>query len=300
MRKLICVALLSLAACSFAVAKPAPLSVKEVSLMLRTRYSVAAVEGELARRYFLETVDANAEKALLAAGATPALVAALRSGTYAVPTEQIAAAQAELEAQAKRKALQAEEARKLNTLYQAKVAQERAATAAMVPGPGGGNKIAELVKGDLVTSKNGILSVVNDQEFEKKKLIGLYFSARWCGQCRKFTPELVEYYNRVAAAHPEFEIVFVSSDRSAPAMEDYMRDSKMVWPAVKYEKIAEKAELMKYAGSGIPCLVLVDASGRVISDSYEGKTYVGPSKVLRDLDKVFAGAAAATAPVAQR
>ena len=162
------------------------------------------------------------------------------------------------------------------------------------------SRIADLVKGDLVTSKNGILQIVNDQTFEQKKLIALYFSGRWCPQCRKFTPELVDYYTRVAAAHPEFEVVFVSSDRSGPAMEEYMRDTKMPWPAVKYEKVAEKEELKKYAGSGIPCLVLVDASGKVISDSYAGKTYLGPSKVLRDLDQLFAGGTPASAPVAQR
>jgi nucleoredoxin len=298
MRTLFCAVVLSLAASFTALAKPAPLTVKEVSLMLRTGYSASAVEAELARRHFMESVDATAEKTLLAAGATPALIAALRSGAYTIPPEQVAAAQAELDAQAKRKALQAEESRQMNTLYQAKLAQERAA-AATAPAATG-NKVADLVKGDLVTSKNGILQVVNDQAFEKKKLIALYFSGRWCPSCRKFTPELVDYYNRVAAAHPEFEVVFVSSDRSAPAMEEYMRDTKMPWPAVKYEKIAEKEELKKYAGSGIPCLVLVDASGKVISDSYAGKTYLGPSKVLRDLDQLFAGRAAAAAPVAQR
>ena len=299
MRKFIGALVLSFAACVLAAAKPAPLTVKEVSLMLRTGYPVAAVESELVRRHFIETVDANAEKALLTSGATPALISALRSGAYAIPPEQIAAAQAEIEVQAKRKAIQAEEARKLNTLYQAKVAQERAVAASMAPVPGA-NKIAELVKGDLVTSKNGILSVVNDQAFEQKKLIGLYFSGNWCPSCRKFTPQLVEYYNRVMATHPEFEIVFVSSDRSAPAMEKYMRDSNMPWPAVKFEKVAEKAELMKYAGGGIPCLVLVDATGKVLSDSYAGKNYLGPTKVLRDLDQLFAGGAPAAAPVAQR
>ena len=299
MRTLICAFVVSLVACSLAQAKPAPLTIKEVSLMLRTGYSVAAVESELAKRHFMESVDANAEKALLVAGATPALVANLRSGAYAVPAGELAAAQAELDAQAKRKALQAEEARKLNTLYQAKLAQERAVAASMAPAVTA-NKIAELVKGDLVTSKNGILSVVNDPAFEKKKLIGLFFAGNWCPACRKFTPQLVEYYNRVAAAHPEFEIVFVSSDRSGAAMEKYMRDAIMPWPAVKYEKIAEKEELKRYAGSGIPCLVLVDASGRVISDSYAGKTYLGPSKVLRDLDQLLAGGAPAPAPVAQR
>ena len=301
MRKLICAALLSLATCAFALAKPAPLTTKEVSLMLRTGYSAAAVESELARRYFMETIDATAEKVLLTAGATPALIAALRNGTYAVPPEQIAAAQAELEAQVRRKAMQAEEARRLNSLYRANAAQERAVAAAMAP-VAVANKIAELVKGDLVTSKNGVLSVVNDQAFEKKKLIGLFFAGNWCPGCRKFTPQLVEYYNRVAAAHPEFEIVFVSSDRSASAMEKYMRDANMPWPAVKFEKIEGKEELKKYAGSGIPCLVLLDASGKVLSDSYAGSKYLGPSKVLHDLDQLFAGRTpgAAAAPVAQR
>ena len=299
MRTLFCAVVLSLAASYSAIAKPSPLTVKEVSLMLRSGYSVAAVEAELSKRHFIESVDATGEKTLLAAGATPALVAGLRSGVYTIPPEQIASAQAEIDAQAKRKAVQAEEARQLNTLYQAKLAQERALGAATVPVVNG-NRIADLVKGDLVTSKNGTLQVANDQAFEKKKLIALYFSGRWCPSCRKFTPELVDYYNRVAAAHPEFEVVFVSSDRSGPAMEEYMRDTKMPWPAVKYEKIAEKEELKKYAGSGIPCLVLVDASGKVISDSYAGKTYLGPSKVLRDLDQLFAGGNAARGPVAQR
>ncbi|MFN2509800.1 MAG: thioredoxin-like domain-containing protein, partial [Chthoniobacterales bacterium] len=156
----------------------------------------------------------------------------------------------------------------------------------MRPGPAS-NAIAALVRGDLVTSRNGTLSTFNDQVLEQKKLIGLYFAARWCPSCRKFTPELVEYYNRVAAAHPEFEIIFVSGDRSGPAMETYMRDAQMPWPAVKYEKIAEKEALRKYAGEGIPCLVLVDATGKVISDSYAGKTYLGPVKVLADLDRIF-------------
>ena len=295
MRTLICALIVSIAAAFYADAKPAPMIAKDVSLMLRSGYSVAAVQGELAKRHFIDSVDAASEKALLGAGATPALVAALRSGAYAVPAEEMAAAKAEMETQANQKALQAEEGRKLNTLYQAQLAQQRGVGGAA---GAGGNKIAGLVKGSLV-SAGGAVAPMNDEAFEKKKLIGLYFSASWCGPCRKFTPELVEYYKRVAAAHPEFEILFVSSDRSAAAMEQYMRDFNMPWPAVKFEKVAESAELKGYAGKGIPCLVVVDASGKVITDSYAGSEYVGPSKVLRDLDQLFAGGRAG-APVAQR
>ncbi len=140
-----------------------------------------------------------------------------------------------------------------------------------------------------MTSRNGILNTFNDQPLEQKKLIALYYSAHWCGPCRKFTPTLVEYYNRIAPSHPEFEIIFVSADRSGPAMEGYMRDMQMPWPALKYEKISENAAIRQYAGAGIPCLVLVDASGKVISDSYNGKNYLGPEKVLADLDKIFGG-----------
>ncbi len=68
-----------------------------------------------------------------------------------------------------------------------------------------------------------------------------------------------------------------------------MRDMQMPWPGVKYEKIAENVSLRGYAGEGIPCLVLVDAAGTVISDSYAGKNYLGPDKVLADLDTIFAG-----------
>jgi hypothetical protein len=46
--------------------------------------------------------------------------------------------------------------------------------------------------------------------------------------------------------------------------------------------------LTKYAGDSIPCLVVVDAAGNVISDTYAGKNYLGPDKVIEDLAAIFA------------
>ena len=266
--------------------------------MLRSGYSAAAVQQEVTSRHFLGAVDPATEKTLVQSGAGPDFVASLKSGVYAVPADQLAAVEQSMAAVEHRRALQAEESQRLNTLYQSQLSAARAAAAPTPPPPADSSSLISLLKGDLVTSKNGVLSTFNDQALDGKKLIALYFSARWCGPCRKFTPGLVEYYNRVAPTHPEFEIIFISNDRSAPAMEAYMRDMQMPWPAVHFDKLATKEPLRKYAGSGIPCLVLLDATtGRVVSDSYVGKEYRGPAKVMADLDRIFAaGPGAPAAP----
>jgi nucleoredoxin len=154
------------------------------------------------------------------------------------------------------------------------------------------NVLADQFKGDLVSRINGGLAHFDDEALAKKKLIALYFSAHWCAPCRKFTPRLVEFYNRVAPQHPEFEIVFFSNDRSRPAMETYMRATKMPWPAVDFAKLPGK-EANRYGGAAIPSLVVLDASGKVILDSYAGKEYVGPEKVLAGLDAILAKTPAA-------
>jgi nucleoredoxin len=281
-------AALSLGFASFAFAgNLPPLTWKDVSLMLRSGYSSAAVEKELAERHFLGGLDANGEKNLLQAGVSPSLISGLSSGAYAVPVADIAAAKAELAAKEQRRAAEKDESRKLDTLYQAQLARERK-VAALTPANKSG-AIASLVKGALVDSRNGVLRAHLDADLEKRKLIGLYFSARWCPECRKFTPKLVSYYNKVAAAHPEFEILFISNDKSPAAMESYMHDEQMPWPALSYDRIAGNESLRKYAGSGIPCLVIVDDTGKVIFDSFAGKNYRGPEAVLADLDQFFAG-----------
>ena len=64
----------------------------------------------------------------------------------------------------------------------------------------------------------------------------------------------------------------------------------MPWPAIEYGKLANVPALQKYAGKGIPDLVVVDASGKVLADSFVGGKYVGPGRVLDDLSAIFARA----------
>lgn len=96
------------------------------------------------------------------------------------------------------------------------------------------------------------------------KMVAVYFSASWCGPCRGFTPKLIEFYKKTAKKN-NLEIVFVSSDRSADAMEKYMK--KMPWLAMPFgspEAAALKKELKV---RGIPKLVVFDANGKLISEN---------------------------------
>lgn len=143
------------------------------------------------------------------------------------------------------------------------------------------------LSGKLVRLSGSALQPVQDASLEGVKYYALYYSASWCGPCRRFTPSLVSAYRKLKVEHPEFELVFISSDASSGDMRDYMRGDQMPWPALKYDLREQNPELLRYSGPGIPCLVLVDASGRVLADSYEGDNYVGPQKVLNETARLL-------------
>ena len=267
-----------------------PLTVNELGLMLRTGHSSQSLLQELSKRQFADTLDEAKEATLIKAGASEELIAALKSGAYSLSPEKTATVQQQLAAEAQHRAAQADAARKSDAAYQADVLRKRTAKSATL-NSGSPVAISEFLRGDLVQIKNGSPARADETALESKKLIAFYFSAEWCGPCRKFTPQLVEYYKRVAPEHPEFEIVFYSSDRSQYAMEKYMRDENMPWLAIDFAKLKDKEVLRQNAGSGIPSLVLVDSSGNIISSSYADGKYRGPQQVLSDLDAIFAGKA---------
>ena len=266
-----------------------PLTVSEIGLMLRSGYSSNSLMQELSRRHFADTVDETKEKTLTKAGASTELIAALKSGIYSLSPEKTAAVQQQIAAEEQRRAEQAEAARKSEAAYEARVIRERSVKAAPTTPDANVGAISDFLKGDLVQMHNRSSARLDEMALANKKLIAFYFSAEWCGPCRKFTPKLVDYYKRVASEHPEFEIVFYSRDKSLYAMEKYMREENMPWPAIDFSKLKEKEILAKNAGNGIPSLVLVDSTGKVISSSQSGDQNLGPEKVLADLDAIFSG-----------
>jgi len=221
--------------------------------------------------------------------ASPQLIAALESAAYAVSiseAEKVKRQQAD--AAARRVAIAAANTTSTQPAKnpQTGIAQPAAASSFM-----------RGLRDKLSVFRDGTISRMEDAGLENKKLIALYFSAHWCGPCRKFTPQLVEYYNHVAPQHPEFEIIFVSRDRSRFSWETYIREARMPWPAIDYDQLTGLPDLKQVSGAGIPSLVLFDATGQLLSSSYESGNYLGPKKVISDLQKIFADGVAA--PLAQ-
>lgn len=123
-----------------------------------------------------------------------------------------------------------------------------------------------------------------DYKIKKEpQFYAFYFSAHWCPPCRKFTPKLVDFYNQMKRDYDNFEIIFVSNDRSEEAMLEYMEWGSMPWPAVRFQAIFDATEINKYAGPGIPSLVVVDKDGNILANSFIGNTYVGPSRPMEAL-----------------
>ncbi|MHC4873297.1 MAG: thioredoxin-like domain-containing protein [Planctomycetota bacterium] len=140
-----------------------------------------------------------------------------------------------------------------------------------------GKSIAEITNGKLVNKTGRVLDDIN---LERKNYVLVYFSASWCPPCQAFTPSLANFYKSNKKGD-NFEILFVSRDRSEMHMYTYM--NKMPWPGVKYGSEAAKHIQDRLAGRGIPCLVLLDKDGKIISDSFDGDNYLGPQKVVTDL-----------------
>ncbi len=151
----------------------------------------------------------------------------------------------------------------------------------------------------LVVLDDGTLKPADATTLTSVKYWAFYFSASWCPPCRIFTPKLVDFYNDFKKTHPNYELIFVSHDPSGEAMKAYMKADSMPWPAVRFSAIdstnldaldAPVDETGQPGPGGLPDLVLTDASGKVLSDSFHGETYVGPQRVLDDIKKMVPAA----------
>jgi len=104
---------------------------------------------------------------------------------------------------------------------------------------------------------------VNPATLEGKH-IGLYFSAHWCPPCRAFTPSLVKF--RDENADKDFEIIFVSLDKTQGEKNKYIKQMDMKWLTIPgassktADSLAQQFEI-----SGIPALIILAPDGSVVT-----------------------------------
>ena len=114
------------------------------------------------------------------------------------------------------------------------------------------------------------------------KIVGIYFSAQWCPPCRHFTPSLVEFRNKNSK---DFEVVFVSSDRSPEDQLKYMEKYGMKWYTLPHGSDAAKKLSKKYEVRGIPSLVIVDSKGNTITKDGRRDVSGNPTGALASWQK---------------
>lgn len=131
-----------------------------------------------------------------------------------------------------------------------------------------------------------LFQVVNGKRVDYKKpatspqYTALYFSAHWCPPCRAFTPKLVEWYTEFKAKHENFELVFISADKSEKDQIEYMKEAAMPWPAAKFSAVSDP-NFEKFAPSGIPYLVLIDENGKALTEKE------GAAKTLKKIEELI-------------
>jgi nucleoredoxin len=128
--------------------------------------------------------------------------------------------------------------------------------------------LQKLLGVDKLVSKSGEIDTAT---LEGKTLM-IYFSAHWCPPCRGFTPKLAQFYKNLRdAGRTDFEIVFVSGDRSEEEFDSYYKESHpwlaLPWAASKANKALNK----HFKVEGIPSLCVVDSEGCTITTEGDDK-----------------------------
>eukprot|EP00596_Hydrurales_sp_CCMP1899_P010841 CAMPEP_0119041502 /NCGR_PEP_ID=MMETSP1177-20130426/12441_1 /TAXON_ID=2985 /ORGANISM="Ochromonas sp, Strain CCMP1899" /LENGTH=147 /DNA_ID=CAMNT_0007007591 /DNA_START=136 /DNA_END=576 /DNA_ORIENTATION=+ len=129
--------------------------------------------------------------------------------------------------------------------------------------------------GEQLVTKAGVSST--SEALKGKKFIGVYFSAHWCPPCRKFTPELTEFYEQLKEEDEDaLEIVFASADNDQESWDGYY--GGMPWVGIPFDKLKYVQELSsKYEVQGYPTFVILKAEDGSVVDA-EGREAVSAAK----------------------
>lgn len=257
----------------------APMTVQELEFHLRVGTPEAEILRDLTARRLLVPLDAATESQLRAKGASPALLAQLKSGAFNLSPAEAQAALARQNANQQMAARQLGEAQHLASLQDERNAQ----IAASLKNRG---SVQRWLQGQLVFQEGGTLKPLDPAKVSGVRVFAFYASASSSATGKRATPKLLGAYRELKAKYPEFEVIFVSHDRDEFNMNEHMRLFGMPWPALKYRQMPP--ELAGFFGDILPWLVLVGDDGRPLSQNAVDKNYLEPERIIDSLDGYLA------------
>jgi|GEM_PF-1475552 len=251
----------------------APISVQEISFLLRQRSSEKEILREVQQRKLLTSIDDKAMAELKKNGATDSLIHALRAPGMALSLDEQKAEIARIEmrkAQAQKFAAESEAA----ALEKQKLKQSQSSVT-----------VHDMLEGRLIKLDHGIFRDADGFDIQEIEVFAFYYATMTYAPCRAFTPKLVSAYKEMKKLYPELEIIFVSADKDDFNMRYFMREYKMPWFSVRFDEI--KTDVKQWAGVGVPWLVAVNKNGQPLTKNGVSKQYIPAEEALEAIQKIM-------------
>ena len=247
------------------------MTVNDLALMVRGGYAESEIVAEVQKRRLSAPIDAAVEKALRERGVPAALITRLKDRSF-LPTPEHEAALAQQQSAA----LAREQAESQL------VEQRRAQAAALAKAAAARENVMKLLDGKLMSLHGSELRPYPASNLRDVRVFAFYFGSNWSPACREATPVIVEWYRATKAANPDFELIFVSSDRSALTMTEHVRKHAMPFPVVRFDAVND-AGIQQFGGNPTPWLGAVSRAGAPVTKNIGEKRFIDPGEIMQGL-----------------
>ena len=261
------------------LASAAPITLKEIAFLVRVGTPEAEIAQTVRQRQLSGPLPKEADAELRELGASPNLIALLRDPANLLPPDQ---ARAEQLRRARQQQEIAREAQSDAQIMAERDARNRQLSEQLLKG----GAIQKMLDGKLVHLDGDQLKPYLVSQLTGARIFAFYFAAMSNSPSRKFTPQLVEAYQRLKVQYGNlFEIVLVSRDRDEFNMHEFMRTNRITWPAVRFGVTDPKIE--EVGGSTLPWLVVVSDSGQPLTRNAVDHKPIPAPDVLGGLEQLL-------------